>query len=53
MFNYLPVRVKKNKNESNELYYQMLSNKRSALDFNGRGQPLADDEAQILLELLS
>ena len=28
LYNYFPVRVKKDKNQSNDIYYQMLSNKK-------------------------
>lgn len=29
LYNFFPIRVKKDKNESNDLYWQMLSKKRS------------------------
>lgn len=32
LYNYYPMRVKKDKNQSNDLYYQMFCNKKSIKD---------------------
>ena len=31
MYNFFPLRVTKDRNKSNDIYYQMLSNKRSSM----------------------
>lgn len=40
LYNYLPVRVKIDKNKSNDLYYQMLSNKKSSFLTSSKPQDL-------------
>lgn len=39
LYNYFPVRVKRDKNQSNDLYWQMLSNKLSLSELIQRKEP--------------